>query len=370
MGGSHWDCRWLERREASGKKKNRSLLWWLTLTRSCCAQRQSIRHPALLLMSTGNKSEEAGLYFAAWLTCRSRHRPMCPCIPPRLTSPRLSFTRWESLPLFSPLLSISSIHYADSLFPPPFFFASPSCLFDSLFIFLLFICLTSHCVYALDKSWNTEGINHCHLAAQHVAHAARARVPCTSAKPLLLSLTSMNFKVFQYINLWETESEKSWVDVGDEDKRLCAFAIWVKYMFTRLQMRNPEAQRQFSYSPTPMAACLELRPPLVADFWNSYLDEWLKLRHSQPESHHSYLKKNGIAVIFWCIARHPACKRDTLTPLVSSRLRCPSLLLRWVPKELPRVIDQVPWHHWRHVWSLPTQPARRKHSGMLIWCDQ
>lgn len=27
MGGSHWDCRWLERREASGKKKNRSLLW-------------------------------------------------------------------------------------------------------------------------------------------------------------------------------------------------------------------------------------------------------------------------------------------------------------------------------------------------------
>lgn len=139
MGGSHWDCRWLERREASGKKKNRSLLWWLTLTRSCCAQRQSIRHPALLLMSTGNKSEEAGLYFAAWLTCRSRHRPMCPCIPPRLTSPRLSFTRWESLPLFSLLLSISSIHYADSLFPPPSSLPVPRVY---LILYLSFCCLS------------------------------------------------------------------------------------------------------------------------------------------------------------------------------------------------------------------------------------
>lgn len=67
-------------------------------------------------------------------------------------------------------------------------------------MFLLFICLQSECVYALDKLRNTEGINHCHLAAQHVAHAARARVPCISYEPFLLSLTSMNFKLFQYIN--------------------------------------------------------------------------------------------------------------------------------------------------------------------------
>lgn len=124
--------------------KSRSLLWLVTLTRSCCAQRQSIRHPALLLMSTGNKSEEAGLYFAAWVTCRSRHRPMCPCIPPQLTSPRLSFTRWESLPHFSLLLlSISSIHYADSLG----FFSSSSVPVPRVHLilylsqtFLLFIC--------------------------------------------------------------------------------------------------------------------------------------------------------------------------------------------------------------------------------------
>lgn len=66
--------------KANGRKKSGSLLWLVTLTRSCCAQCQSIRHPGLLLMSTGNKSEEAGLYFAAWLTCRRRHRP-CPCTP-------------------------------------------------------------------------------------------------------------------------------------------------------------------------------------------------------------------------------------------------------------------------------------------------
>ena len=153
------------------------------MTRSRCAQCQSIRHPALLLMSTGNKSEEAGLYFAAWVTCRSRHRPMCPCIPPQLTSPRLSFTRWESLPLFCLLLSISSIHYADTtrFF---FFFACPLCLFDSLFISNVsaVYLFAEECVYALDKLRNTEGINHCHLAAQHVAHAARARVPCTSSE--------------------------------------------------------------------------------------------------------------------------------------------------------------------------------------------
>lgn len=64
--------------KANGRKRSRSLLWLVTLTRSCCAQRQSIRHLGLLLMSAGNKSEEAGLYFAAWLPCRSRHRPAYP----------------------------------------------------------------------------------------------------------------------------------------------------------------------------------------------------------------------------------------------------------------------------------------------------
>lgn len=46
------------------------------------------------------------------------------------------------------------------------------------------------------------------------------------------------------------------------------FAVGVKYMFTRLQMRNPAAPRQFSYPPppAPTAACLELQPPPVADF--------------------------------------------------------------------------------------------------------
>lgn len=157
------------------RKKSRSLLWWVTLTRSRCAQCQSIRHPALLLMSIGNKSEEAGLYFAAWVTCRSRHKPMCPCTSSQLTSPKLSFTRWESLPLFSLFSSISSIHYADKLV---FFFSLPvPCVRLILYlspVFLLFICLQRVCVYALDKLWNTEGINHCHLAAQHVARCDRA----------------------------------------------------------------------------------------------------------------------------------------------------------------------------------------------------
>lgn len=92
------------------------------------------------------------------------------------------------------------------------------------------------------------------------------------------------------------------------------FAIWVKYMFTRLQMRNPGAPCQFSYSPHQWQPSLLPRPPLGSDFCNSYLDEWLKLRHSRQESHYPYLRKTGRVVMFWCIALHPACKRDTLTP--------------------------------------------------------
>lgn len=96
-------------------------------------------------------------------------------------------------------------------------------------MFVQFICSTTLCVYVLDKLRNTEGINHCHLAAQRVAHAARARVPCTSCEPLLLSLTSMNFKLFQYINLRQIErmgEKRAGSVVGDDDdKHFCAFAI-------------------------------------------------------------------------------------------------------------------------------------------------
>lgn len=112
------------------------------------------------------------------------------------------------------------------------FFASPSCSFDSLSISnvcAVYLFDDSVCVYALDKLRNREGINHCHLAAQRVAHAARARVPCTSCKPLLLSLTSMNFKLFQYINLRQIErvgEKRAGSVVGDDDdKHFCAFAI-------------------------------------------------------------------------------------------------------------------------------------------------
>lgn len=125
------------KREANGRKKSRPLLWLATLTCSCCAQRQSIRHSALLLMSFGNKSEEAELYFAAWVTCRSPNRPMCLCIPPTWHPPGSV----SSLPLVSLLLSVSSIHYADSLF-------FSLCL--SLVCISLFISLSS--VHLIDNS--------------------------------------------------------------------------------------------------------------------------------------------------------------------------------------------------------------------------
>lgn len=311
-------------------------------------------------MSAGNKSEEAGLYFAAWVTCLNRHEPVCPCIPPQLTSPRLRFTRWESLPL----VSISPYSLCRSVF---FFLSMPDLrvyLIPYLSpMLLLFICLQNECIYALDKLWNTEGINHCHLAAQHVS-CRRSRLPIL----LLLSLTLMHFQLLQYINLRDGEQVREEGGVLDEDKCSGASAIWVKYMFTHSQLRNPGAQCQISYSGCPGSAAHPPPPTTgllsVADFCNSYLDEWLKLRRSQQESHRSYLRKNGQAVIFWCIACHSACKQDALPPQ-----SLPSF--RMYPKRPSLVIDQVLlWHRWRHVGSLPTQQSRQKHSAMLIWCDQ
>lgn len=89
------------------------------------------------------------------------------------------------------------------------------------------------------------------------------------------------------------------------------------YTFTNEKSKSTTSVLIF---PTPMAAWLTLRPPPVPDFCNSYLDEWLKFRRSQPESHHSYLRRNGRAVIFWCIACHAACKRGTLPLRVPPQL--------------------------------------------------
>lgn len=144
------------------------------MTCSRCAQCQSIRHPALLLMSTGNKSEEGQLYFAAWVTCRSRRWARV-----SLMCPRLSFTRWDSAPLYSPshlfimhiafflLLPLPRVHFI----PFPNVSTAGAAQSGS-------VCL----VYVLDKLHNTEAINHCHLAAQNVARTATDRATSTSSR--------------------------------------------------------------------------------------------------------------------------------------------------------------------------------------------
>lgn len=102
--------------------------------------------------------------------------------------------------------------------------------------------------------------------------------------------------------------------------------------------------------------CLEMQPhsPPVADFWNSYLDEWLKFRHSQQVSPLLFKEEwDSCHLLMHCLPsgmQIPSLHRCLLARLP----------LLWVPKESPWVIDQVPWHHWRHVGSLPTQPAKQK----------
>lgn len=127
---------------------------------------------------------------------------------------------------------------------------------------LLFICLQNECIYALDKLWKTEGINHCHLAAQHVS-CRRSRLPIL----LLLSLTFMHFQLLRYINLRDGGRVREEGGVLDEDKYFCASAIWVKYMFTHSQLRNPGAQCQISYSGCPGSAAHP--PPQPSSLWQT-----------------------------------------------------------------------------------------------------
>lgn len=116
-------------------------------------------------------------FFATTVTCLGRHQSMCPCFTPQLKSSGFSLTHWESLPLFVSL----SLHLTLTLCRFFFFFG---CCFlcQSLMLIWFFIYLKCWCCLsvcrnvriALDKLWNTEGINHCHLSARLVAHADRA----------------------------------------------------------------------------------------------------------------------------------------------------------------------------------------------------
>lgn len=115
-----------------------------------------------------------------------------PCVPASVPDWHLpgSVSPAGNLCLSSPpsFFSVLSIHYADSLV----FLCVPSglpvpCVHSIPYLsetFLLFIRSTTQCVRALDKLQNTQGINHCHLAARHVAHAAKAsQCPARSHPP-------------------------------------------------------------------------------------------------------------------------------------------------------------------------------------------
>jgi len=229
---------------------------------------------------------------------------------------------------------------------------------------LLFICLQSVCVYVLDKLQNIEGINHCHLAAQHVVHVDWALLQTFPVKSNLNEFPTPSIHTF-------TGGKKEWEKRWESWMRTSTFVLLQSEPNICLQIHKWEIQKHsvnshilWAHGSLPCSAS-----PPVADFCNSYLDEWLKLKHSQQESHYSYLRKNGQAVISWCIACYPACKQDILSPPMLPYSTVPPFISHICPQRPAFVIDQVLLrHHWRHVGSLPTQ--RTGHSLMLIWCDQ
>lgn len=174
----------------------------------------------------------------------------------------------------------------------------------------------------------------------------------------------MNFKLFQYINLQGRGG--AWVGGN-----FSAFPIWVKYMFTHLQMRNPGVKRQFSYSPRPWQPAWRCSPSCSRLL--QQLFRWMIKVKPQPARVSRFLFKEEWGSCH-LLMHYPASCMQTRHPFSAddTMLFCPPPLpLRCVPKDLLWVIDQVVrLHQWRHEGSVPTQQARQKHFSMLIWCDQ
>lgn len=239
-------------------------------------------------------------------------------------------------------------------FFPFFFFASPLSLFDSLFISNVFaVYLFAERVYALDKLQNTEGINHCHLAAQHVAHAARARVPCTSSEP-----AQSNFDEFQACSIHKSMRERRRGEGCGWSRQalLCFCNLSQIYVYTFRNEKSSGAMSVFIF-PRPMAACLAAAPSTSRLL--QQLFRWMIKVKAQPARVSPLLFKeewDSCHLLMHCLPS----RMQTRHPQSTNAFLRHSLPLLRVPKELPRVIDQVPWHHWRHVGSLPTQPARQK----------
>lgn len=157
---------------------------------------------------------------------------------------------------------------------------------------------------------------------KHRGHQSLS-LSCSTCRSLRQSpppnLISMNFKLFQYINLQGRGG--AWVGGGtlvlfQSESNICLHIYkW------EIQEYNVSSHILHAHG-----SLLGDAAPPAADFCNSYLDEWLKLNHSQQESHHSYLRKNGEAVIFWCITQHLACKQDTPSLLMTPFSSVPPFL--------------------------------------------
>lgn len=134
----------------------------------------------------------------------------------------------------------------------------------------------------------------------------------------------------------------------------------------RFQMRNPAAPRHFSYSLVPMAACLE-KSPLVAYFWNSYLEEWLKLSHSHPVSPLLFKEEwDSCHLLMHCL---PSCMQILEASPSPSALPSPPVAPQRVA--MGDLSGSMASLEMCGMSAHPTcQPGRRSHSCILIWCDQ
>lgn len=192
-----------------------------------------------------------------------------------------------------------SIHYADMLF----FSVPVPLVYSTLYLspmLLLFICRQSVCEFALGKLRNTG----------HQSLSLR----CLTCQ-LQTELFFHTFTASSNLDEFSTPSIHKSTRRGMSERR-GGRAGWGQVLFVLLQSElniclhiyKWEIQEQsvrFHILEAPGSRPGSAAAP-AADFCNSYLDEWLKLSHSQQESPHSYLREEWASchLLIHCL---PSC---------------------------------------------------------------
>lgn len=187
------------------------------------------------------------------------------------------------------------------------------------------------CIYALDKLRNTEGINHCHLAAQNVTHVARAWVHRTTSEPFLAYSNldeSQTLSIHKSMRERKSERRQRWVGGGCccgcwGQALLCFCNLTQIYVYTFTNEKSKSATSVLIF-PMAMATCLELQPPFGSRLLQQLFRWMIKVKAQQARVSPLLFKEEwkSCHLLMHCLpsrmqTRHPHSTSAAQLPLSS-----------------------------------------------------